>query len=734
MNNKTYIKFIVKNKKSKTKEQIGGLMKKITKQNKGITLLALVVTIVILLILASVTIRMVTGQTNIFTRAKTGTTDYEVAEEKEDVKIVSSQISIDGAQNKTTTLEDFQKMIDDTFGENKATGSIEGNMYIIKINKTGNTYSIDYDGEVNSVTDVANIKKDETPGTLDGDGTESDPYLIDSIEDLVAIAYNVDTGTNDYSGKTLTLGKDLYFNGKNNSYSDMNSKYSFTVVNTNDFGYVPDNASSKTIKELVTTEEGFIPIGNNMGNVRSFKGNFDGKNHKINGLYIQCASRASAYAGLFGYVGNDDTEQTFKNLTLEDVNLDGKAMTGGLIAKAIGKNINLQNCNCNGNLSNAQNGGSSRGGIVGEANNITIDNCKNTGNIQAENDFCGGLIAVADTNATITNCTNTGTIIGTSYITMIAGILGKSDNTATIKNSVNSGEVRDSGKYAAGICANITKDGTIENCKNTAAISNSTSVIAGIAGNCGNTTINKCSNEGKITATNIASQEAGVAAICKQIFNSYNLADISATSVGPMGGVAASVGIQEINCYNYGNLSATTTGPSSGIGNAATSINCYNSGDVSANIGGGISFNSSATVTNCYNTGFIKMLYNAVGICGSGTIDKCYNSGNVNCLNGAAFGICSSTCTNSCNSGEITGANKFEVCPGAPASCYYLIRGTNAITGSATSQTQAQIDDLMAIDKFVATMNNYVNTNNSNESNTQLVQWKVVDGKAILDL
>jgi hypothetical protein len=58
---------------------------KITKQNKGITLLALVVTIVILLILASVTIRMVTGQTNIFTRAKTGTTDYEVAEEKEDV-------------------------------------------------------------------------------------------------------------------------------------------------------------------------------------------------------------------------------------------------------------------------------------------------------------------------------------------------------------------------------------------------------------------------------------------------------------------------------------------------------------------------------------------------------------------------------------------------------------------------------------------------------------------------
>ncbi len=54
-------------------------MKKIIKNAKGITLVALVVTIVVLLILATVTINMAVNNTGIFARAKNATEKYKQA-------------------------------------------------------------------------------------------------------------------------------------------------------------------------------------------------------------------------------------------------------------------------------------------------------------------------------------------------------------------------------------------------------------------------------------------------------------------------------------------------------------------------------------------------------------------------------------------------------------------------------------------------------------------------------
>ena len=52
-------------------------------KNKGITLLALVITIIILLILAAVTLNLTIGENGVFTKAKYAKEQYEKAQEKE---------------------------------------------------------------------------------------------------------------------------------------------------------------------------------------------------------------------------------------------------------------------------------------------------------------------------------------------------------------------------------------------------------------------------------------------------------------------------------------------------------------------------------------------------------------------------------------------------------------------------------------------------------------------------
>ena len=58
-------------------------LKKILKQKNGITLIALVITIIVLLILAGVSIAMLTGQNGILTQAQNASTQTEIAEAKE---------------------------------------------------------------------------------------------------------------------------------------------------------------------------------------------------------------------------------------------------------------------------------------------------------------------------------------------------------------------------------------------------------------------------------------------------------------------------------------------------------------------------------------------------------------------------------------------------------------------------------------------------------------------------
>ena len=68
------------------------MLKETLKRNKGITLIALVVTIIVLLILAGISIAMLTGQNGILTNASKAKDETETAQIEEKLKLSVTQI------------------------------------------------------------------------------------------------------------------------------------------------------------------------------------------------------------------------------------------------------------------------------------------------------------------------------------------------------------------------------------------------------------------------------------------------------------------------------------------------------------------------------------------------------------------------------------------------------------------------------------------------------------------
>ena len=76
---------MMKNKENKRKRQKN--VGKCSSRNKGITLIALVITIIVLLILAGVTIATLTGENGIITKATQAKDKTEISAEKEQITV-----------------------------------------------------------------------------------------------------------------------------------------------------------------------------------------------------------------------------------------------------------------------------------------------------------------------------------------------------------------------------------------------------------------------------------------------------------------------------------------------------------------------------------------------------------------------------------------------------------------------------------------------------------------------
>ena len=215
------------------------------------------------------------------------------------------------------------------------------------------------------------------PGLNETNGTNEADLIISSIDELIAFRNEVNSGNNNYYGKTVELTADL------------------------DLGSI-DN---------------WVPIGNGAhGEFKatqvSFCGTFNGNGHTISNL--KCSN--PKFGGLFGsFYGNCN------ELILKDVNISSNHYAGGIVAhqgSEAGKIIN--NCKViGGNITTAPelvdgkyDNGDKAGGILGymagkdKVTNCTVENVT----IQGYRDL-GGVVGIANGKSTVSGCTATGITI-----------------------------------------------------------------------------------------------------------------------------------------------------------------------------------------------------------------------------------------------------------------------------------------------------------------------------------
>lgn len=323
-----------------------------------------------------------------------------------------------------------------------------------------------------------------------GEGTETNPYLISTADDLKLLGSLVNAGDTSYNNKYYKLENDI----------DLSSI------------------------------ENFSPIGLNES--YPFYGTFNGDGHKIKNMTIKYTGTTSTKKnfGLFGYnVGN------IKNIPSIDgvISIDGSSYlsnTGGIVGYNKGL---ISYCNNNVSITSV----TSSGGIAG-INYGIISNSSNYSNVKSTSNYSSG---IAGYNwSKITNCYNTGTISGANS----GGIAG--NNYKDINNSYNTGMI--SGDDSGGIAA--SSSGKIYDCYNIGSIFGDYS-SGGIAGSIkGIGSVSTCYNIGFVSGN----AHGGIVGTSEGIVsNSYYL-DIIKHGIGKGSGSAVAFTTNDMQKVTFTNF------------------------------------------------------------------------------------------------------------------------------------------------------------------------------------
>ena len=515
------------------------------KERKGITLIALVVTIVVILILAGITVGMVTSDNGILKETKNAKQQAEIDNEKSIVER-AKMLAMMRSKNGAITYEIFEPAIKDEAGKISTDVSDAGDTIEVLFKESNRYYEIDQDGNVSEPQEVV---KDEYAGDITKggrcDGSEEKPYEINCIEDLVILSNIVNgngikfengqlvnvNGTKSFKGEYLILTKNLNFK----------SKYSYADSTRTDFGNLNnDDTDGNSLMTEMTTGAGFTPISYSKG---TFRGNFNGKGHTISNIYINAAEDDEKAKGLFGYA----YDAYIGNLTITG-KINSNWHTGGMIGEAWGSTI--ENCQNKVDII----GYNMVGGIAGTSAK-KIEKCKNYGTLEITgNDYgyggAGGIIGVSSGEETeINNCINYGKITG---LHNSGGILATARCDVTIRDCKNLGMISISGnnKVVGGIVAwKSNKTLEIINSENKGNIKGTRKCggIIGSASGAGwdsilDTYIYNCYNTGKIQTDNIAGGiigQQGTTAAQNHVYinNSYNLGKTAGKQIGNIIGV-----------------------------------------------------------------------------------------------------------------------------------------------------------------------------------------------------
>ena len=241
---------------------------------------------------------------------------------------------------------------------------------------------------------------DDAFSVFEGKGTEADPYLIQTADDLIKLS-------------ELTRGQSFTASGV---YFKLTADIDVSAQN-----WVPICSSADT---------GWVSVAN------TFNANFDGNGKTITfvGNYTGDTFAKGLFSAVGGYV---------HDLTLRGSITTERGKVGSLASMAMA-GARIENVTSYVNITAAT---TQVGGIIGyiSADNVQITNCVNYGNIKG-NDLVGGIVGGGYKNTAYTNCANHGNITATTK--QAGGIAGERFAVATLTNCTNDGTVTAGGNTA----------------------------------------------------------------------------------------------------------------------------------------------------------------------------------------------------------------------------------------------------------------------------------------------
>ena len=207
------------------------------RNNKGITMIALIVTIIILLILAGVTIAFLTGENGILNKASTAAETTKKANAKERLKVelmaIQTEDLVDGKEANLDSLDANQEQLNE-----------KG----IEIAGSGNSRDVTLDGYTFKVKNDLTIEGDGTntstgDSSSSGSGSSGDTIIGDDDVTSLLTSTGVNIDLNDIFTSESILDK-LLAN---------NSRIDYILSDKNKYGdYILNNAN--TMKKFVSNE------------------------------------------------------------------------------------------------------------------------------------------------------------------------------------------------------------------------------------------------------------------------------------------------------------------------------------------------------------------------------------------------------------------------------------------------------------------------------------------------
>ncbi len=526
---------------------------KLTKQ-KGITLIALVITILVLLILAGVSINTVFSDNGIMKRARDSKKVTNISSLKETIGVVLQGRNI----NKQVGLEQNSLKTDLEKG-------ISGDKQVEQI--TDDTCYVTRDDVTLTVYDNGDIVEGKTDLW---DGTTKSRPTVDKNKN-----WHI------YTPEEMKYFAD-YVNG--NLTED--EKAGLEITDDTIVYLEKDlDLGARQVNGTLTTGTAWEPVGTEKE--AKFTGTFEGNNHTIRGVYVK---KEGKFAGIFG---NSDTIQ---NLTVSSSYIEAAEPCAGGIVGAL-REGNLINCHNKGTKVITQK--NYVGGIAGQSTGEKIQQCTNSGEITGKIEKDWGLVGgiVGNTSANILECNNFGKINAEGSGN--GGIAGNS--TGNIEKCMNFGIIdggRNSNGYGStgGIAGHSS--GTIIKCINKGNINVKGVQNGGIAGGIETAgTIIKCINTGNINGDfQNGGIVGGLNGTVEQCYNTGTIRGIH--RLGGICGIICNMYESTIkNCYNTGSI----------IPEKSTEYPDTNIIYIGGIIGWMSSNETSGTISNNYNIGKIEI-------------------------------------------------------------------------------------------------------------------------------